>query len=125
MSHEWLSEACSPCSGVRERCVTFAVEGTVLTGILAMPTEGSARRAVLLSHGWSGHRCGPAGVLVHLARRLAADGCASLRFDFRGRGESGGNGLETTLSTMSADLCAAEAELRRLTGLEKTTLLGM
>ncbi|MBQ6473196.1 MAG: alpha/beta fold hydrolase [Victivallales bacterium] len=125
MSQERLSETCSPCPGVRERCVTFAVEGTMLAGILAMPADGAARCAVLLSHGWSGHRCGPAGVLVHLARCLAADGCATLRFDFRGRGESGGDGLESTLATMSADLCGAEAELRRLTGLARTTILGM
>ena len=125
MSPEWLSETCTPCPGVKEQIVAFAVEGTLVAGILAMPAKGAVRRAVLLSHGWSGHRCGPAGVLVHLARSLAADGCATLRFDFRGRGESGGNGLESTLATMSADLCVAEAELRRLTGLDKSTLLGM
>ncbi|MBR4674784.1 MAG: alpha/beta fold hydrolase [Victivallales bacterium] len=111
--------------GVLEQRVAFDVQGSQVYGILSTPTEGTCRRAVVFTHGWSGNRNGPAGILTTLSRALAAQGCACLRFDFRGRGESGGDGLKATLATMSDDLQKAAQTLLELTGLKHITLFGM
>ena len=111
--------------GVKERPLVFESCGESVCGILSLPATGVPQRAVVFTHGWSGHRCGPAGLLTAIARALAFAGCACLRFDFRGRGESEGDGLHATLATMSEDLRAAETALRQETGLPKTTLFGM
>ena len=111
--------------GVQEQTVTFDVQGSQVYGILSTPAEGICKRAVIFTHGWSGNRNGPAGILTTLSRALAAQGCACLRFDFRGRGESGGDGLKATLATMSDDLQKATQTLLELTGLKKCTLFGM
>lgn len=110
---------------VREQAVQFEVNGDVLRGILAMPADGKARVGVVFSHGWSGNRHGPAGMLTCLARVFAAGGIASLRFDFRGRGESGGDGLKATLTSMADDLVAATALFTERTGLAKPYFLGL
>ncbi|MFH1377419.1 MAG: alpha/beta hydrolase [Planctomycetota bacterium] len=43
---------------------------------------------VVIVHGWSGDRTGPADILRQLADSLAADGTDCIRFDLLGRGES-------------------------------------
>ena len=110
---------------VIERTVTFEVAGSQLVGILCLPSQGTPQRSVVFTHGWSGNRNGPAGLLTTLSRALAAKGCACLRFDFRGRGESEGDGLQATLATMSEDLVAATQKLQQLTGAKTVTLFGM
>ena len=51
---------------------------------------GSAAPVVVCCHGLTGTRVGSCYRFVTLARRLAERNVASLRFDFRGCGESGG-----------------------------------
>ncbi len=92
--------------GVVEEAVGFLVEGTLVAGTLALPA-GDAALGVVIAHGWSGYRSGPHGLLTFLARRLAGAGYPTLRFDFRGRGESGGEGLQTSLVSMADDLVSA------------------
>ena len=120
-------EATIDCKGrrSRERHVFFKVGETALSGIMALPENGAPVGAFLLSHGWAGNRNGPANLLTALARSLAAQGFATLRFDYRGRGESGGDGISTTLATMAADLEAAAAFLRNETGFGQLSILGM
>jgi pimeloyl-ACP methyl ester carboxylesterase len=67
--------------------------------------QGEVKRTVLFLHGWSGDRQGPHRMFVDFARRLAADGVASLRIDFRGRGES--DGEDATIASMTDDAEAA------------------
>ena len=91
-----------------ESPVEIACEDGILRGILHRPEAGSAPRAAFLFlGGWSGDRQGPHRLFTDFARRLARAGCVSLRFDFRGRGESDGEVAEAGIGTMTADAAAA------------------
>ncbi len=107
-----MNPTCIPQPGVVEETVEFGA----CKGILARPEERPPTEVVLFSHGWGGHRCGPANLLTQLARHFAEHGIASLRFDYSGRGESDGDGLATSLATMADDLCKASDFLREKTG---------
>ncbi|MGI5923577.1 MAG: alpha/beta hydrolase [Lentisphaeria bacterium] len=110
---------------VREQAVSFTVNGETLRGILCLPAAGKSRAGLIFAHGWSGNRHGPAGMLCTLARCFAAGGVASLRFDFRGRGESGGDGLNATLTTMADDLVAATTFFCEQTQVARPWYLGL
>ena len=110
--------------GGTERVASFAVDGAVLRGTLAVPATPCTTVAVFV-HGWSGVRGGPNRLFVHVARALLADGVASLRFDLRGRGESEGEGLEASLETMAADFAAGVEFARRETGCERVLPVGI
>ena len=75
-----------------------------LRGILHRPsTDERHGPVVVFLPGWSGCRLGPHRHFVKAARRLADRGIASLRFDYRGRGESDGSAADTTIATMVED----------------------
>ncbi len=116
MTEEFIEKS-TVAPNVVERAVSFDVQGSQVCAIYRAPENGSPTHAGVFTHGWSGNRNGPAGILTNTARQLASKGCACLRFDFRGRGESGGDGLKSTLATMSEDLLAAVATLKQLSGL--------
>lgn len=87
-----------------ERAVEFDNQGQSLVGILHQPDhEPAERRAVILLHGWAGYRVGPHRIFVKLARGLAERGWYSLRFDFRGRGDSQGDLEQANLASMVSD----------------------
>jgi alpha-beta hydrolase superfamily lysophospholipase len=71
---------------------------------------GAARGSLLVVHCFTCSK--DLHTMSRLARGLAANGFAVLRFDFTGLGESGGDFAETTLSTDVLDLRAALACLR-------------
>ena len=105
-----------------EQAVAFNGKRGLLRGILTYPAEtrsssGSSARGIVFSHGWSGNRCGPTGLYTALARGLALHGYTCLRFDFSGRGESDGAGLETSLLTMGDDFVAAVDFFRQETSI--------
>jgi pimeloyl-ACP methyl ester carboxylesterase len=58
------------------------------------------------------------------ARQAAERGFTSLRFDFRGRGDSQGDAEETTLSTMIEDAQRAVEIVCEESGLERVALIG-
>ncbi len=95
-----------------------ASDGTSLVGALARP-EGEAVAAALLVPGSghvdrdSDHKRMRLGVTRDLAAALAGAGVASLRYDKRGVGASGGDYLSAGLSDNVADAAAALAALRR------------
>jgi hypothetical protein len=73
--------------GVRETPVIF--DNGRLFGILCEPEEGSlSRRSVVFVNPGATHRIGDARISVTLARRLARQGIASLRFDVATLGDS-------------------------------------
>jgi len=90
-----------------EEPVSFNNQGDALYGVLSTPESGAADAAVVLVHGWTGCRVGPNRILVNIARRLACEGIAALRFDLRGRGDSEGDFHANDLDGMIADTCAA------------------
>jgi dienelactone hydrolase len=108
-----------------ERPVEFSSDSSdvLLRGILTAPA--GATLGVVFVHGWSGYRCGPHRMFVNAARRFAEAGIASLRFDLRGRGDSGGAFAASDLDGMMQDLLAAARCLRDEAGLDRIVPLGI
>jgi len=110
--------------GLCEEAVTLTVQGVPVCGNVVR-AAGKGDTGVVLVHGWSGYRSGPHGLLTALGRDLAAAGYPSLRFDFRGRGESGGAGLASSLLTMADDLTAASEWFAATYGLRRLVYIGL
>jgi pimeloyl-ACP methyl ester carboxylesterase len=64
-------------------------------------------------------------MFVKMARRLAGRGVPCLRFDFRGRGESGGQVRAASIAGMTGDAVAAVAFLRETADVDRVILLGI
>lgn len=102
----------------------FDSHGQRVLGVLHTP-EGPVRPgALVFLHGWAGYRIGPHQMFTKAARQAADRGFASLRFDFRGRGDSQGDAEATTLSTMIEDAQRAVEVVCEQTGLERVALIG-
>lgn len=82
--------------------------GDTLVGTLAVPPGAS--RAAVLCHGFRDSKAAP--LLAEVAAALAAAGVASLRIDFRGCGDSGGEWAFGNYAEEAADVAAAVAWLR-------------
>jgi dipeptidyl aminopeptidase/acylaminoacyl peptidase len=95
-----------------ETLVYFPVHGQRVVGTLCLPKGGPAP-VILMLHGFTGARdemlvtgVGE-GVFSRSARRLAQQGLASFRIDFRGSGDSEGDFSDTTYEGQIADGLAA------------------
>lgn len=109
-----------------EEIVSFDSEGKTVRGILHVPDgEAAGKVGVVFLHGWAGTRIGPHRMLVKAARRFCDCGLVSLRFDFRGRGDSEGNPFTTDLMDQVADAANAVMFLRSKVGNEQTVLVGI
>jgi hypothetical protein len=98
---------------LNEHAVHFDVHGQRLWGMLHLPLETrTPAPGVLILHGFTGQRMEPHRVFVLLSRLLAEEGIASLRFDFRGSGESEGSFDEMTPTREVEDVVAAHEFLR-------------
>ncbi|MBB5233287.1 alpha/beta hydrolase [Deinococcus budaensis] len=112
-----------------EQFAQFKVGAQRVYGMLHVP-DGEAPAqgwpSVVVLHGFTGNRGGDHRLLPLLSRHLAARGVASLRFDFRGSGESEGDFSEMTVAREVEDVEAAFAYLRGLPMLdpERVMLLG-
>ena len=101
--------------------MTFTSEGQEVVGTLALPA-GEPTPVVLLLHGFTGTRDElpipgtDEGVFSRTARRLAEEGFAGLRTDFRGSGESTAAlaFADTTFERQVADALAAIGYLQAL-----------
>jgi len=103
---------------MKERVVQFG-DGNRLVGILTEPSEHrSPRFIVVMSNVGLNHRVGPSRIWVDLARRLAALGIASFRFDLSGLGDSAprNNSLGDDVERAVLDLQDAMAWLAREVG---------
>lgn len=98
------------------------LDGLHLAGTLVTPLEAPTA-AVVLVHG-GGVTREEGGFFGRLAEGFANAGLASLRFDLRGHGESGGRQEELTLATILNDIRVALSFVREAAGTEKTALLG-
>jgi pimeloyl-ACP methyl ester carboxylesterase len=86
-----------------EKPVTFACKGQQIVGMLHLPEGQGKFPAALLLHGFTGTKSEAHRLFVKLSRKLAAHGIASLRFDFRGCGDSAGNFEDHTIRSQIAD----------------------
>jgi len=105
-----------------ERPLYFGAHGELFG--LYHPAATPAKKAVLL--------CPPLGqehIRCHrlyrqLARTLAGEGMAVLRFDYYGSGDSAGASADVDLDRCVADTMAAANELRRLSGTDHIVAFG-
>ncbi len=96
-----------------ETPVTFDSKGQQIVGMLHVP-EGHGRfPAALLLHGFTGTKVESHRMFVKISRALAEHGIASLRFDYRGSGDSAGNFEDMTIRSEIADALEAVKFLAR------------
>lgn len=108
---------------VDERALAFDCRGERLYGVLSLPS-GPCRRGVLVVVGGPQYRAGSHRQFTLLARHLAANGVAALRFDYRGMGDS--EGAARAFDDVEDDLRAAvDAFLGAVPGLEEIVLWGL
>jgi len=87
-------------------------EGQKIFGVLHLPLTGSQVPAVAMCHGFAGNKVGKYRLYVQIAERLSQLGIASLRFDFRGSGDSEGQFSEMTIDSEVSDALASFHFLR-------------
>lgn len=91
--------------------ISFMGSKGQIGGTLDLPSDGAVRGAVVLAHCFA---CGRNSLAAsRLARYFAANGIATLRFDFAGIGDSEGDFAATGLVSNAEDIIAAAAELSR------------
>lgn len=107
----------------REDAFFFDCEGAPLLGITHVPPRPSTLGVVIMVGGPQ-YRVGSHRQFVLLSRALASSGFATLRFDYRGMGDSGGEyrGFDHAASDLRA---AIDAFYRRLPGLQGVVLWGL
>ncbi|SDT12482.1 alpha/beta hydrolase [Actinoplanes derwentensis] len=99
-----------------------SADGLLLRGTFVAPS-GPPRSCTVLVHG-GGVTREEGGFFGRLAAGLTSAGVASLRFDFRGHGESEGRQEDLTLSGVLNDIRAAVAHARELSNSVPVNLLG-
>ena len=75
----------------REEALVFECQGDRLLGIVALPGQEIADTGVVVVVGGPQYRAGSHRLFTLLARHLAANKVPSLRFDYRGMGDSEGD----------------------------------
>ena len=106
-----------------EEPVVFECEGSRLIGIAALPAR-PAETGVLIIVGGPQYRAGSHRQFTLLARHLASLGIASLRFDYRGMGDS--EGEKHSFDQINADIGAAlDIFLKLAPGVGRIALWGL
>jgi exosortase A-associated hydrolase 1 len=107
----------------RDVALRFDCQGEELFGVLSLPEQPS-RRGVLVVVGGPQYRVGSHRQFALLARGLATEGFAALRFDYRGMGDS--SGAIRTFESVGEDLRAAVDQFFALVpGLEEVVIWGL
>jgi exosortase A-associated hydrolase 1 len=75
---------------IKDQAISFSCHDSWLYGILSLPDQ-TISRGVLIVVGGPQYRVGSHRQFTLLARHLAANGVAAMRFDYRGMGDSEGD----------------------------------
>lgn len=112
---------------MNEAPVTFRSEGQQIVGMLHRPRGRGPFPCVIFLHGFTASSTESRRLFVETSRALAARGVASLRFDFRGSGNSAGVFSDISIQTEVADARAALRWARRQPWVDRrrVALLGM
>ena len=106
-----------------EQPVVFDCEGCRLIGIVTLP-ETNAEAGVIIVVGGPQYRAGSHRQFTLLARHLAHQGIASIRFDYRGMGDSEGD--MRNFENVDADIRAAiDALMQRVPTVSRVALWGL
>ena len=100
----------------------FENEGQRIAGTLHVPEGKGKFPGVILCHGFTGNKGETHFLFVKASRELARCGIASLRFDFRGSGESEGEFNEVTPSSEISDARRALAVLAKQPQIDRERL---
>ena len=106
------AQAALHAGSVIEHASVFDCKGSELVGIVAQPARPATRIGVVIVVGGPQYRTGSHRQFTLLARHLAQHGIASLRFDYRGYGDSAGQaalgvlGIEDDLQAATNHLLA-------------------
>jgi pimeloyl-ACP methyl ester carboxylesterase len=87
--------------------------------------KGSSRGAVLICYPWSSEYLFSHRSLRQLASKLSQNGFETLRFDYFGTGDSGGNVADADFAGWENDIESAIQELSDLAGIKKVVLVGL
>jgi exosortase A-associated hydrolase 1 len=109
-------------SALDEAAVTFPCGGSRLIGIVHRATD--RRIGVLLVVGGPQYRVGSHRSFVQMARAIAAAGYPVFRFDYRGMGDSEGEGVDF-MNCKDDILAARDAFLAACPGLDKMVYFGL
>lgn len=90
-----------------EQPITFINQGQQIVGIIHIPRQARPLPAVVLYHGFTGQHMEAHLLFVKLSRAFCRAGIGSLRFDFRGSGDSEGKFSEMTVDNEIDDAFAA------------------
>jgi uncharacterized protein len=85
----------------------------------------TGKRAAILCYPWGNEYLYAHRTLHQLALNLSRIGFHTLRFDYYGTGDSGGESIDTDLTGCEADLETAIEELIEITGVAKVTVIGL
>ena len=107
----------------REATLVFPCGDDQLVGIFALP-DNPAPRGVLIMVGGPQYRAGSHRQFTLLARHLAGSGIASLRFDYRGMGDSSG-ALRTFEHAQEDIRAAVDRLLERVPALREVVIWGL
>lgn len=111
---------------VVESSVEFESDGQMLRGIVHRPSQEPPTAGIVFVHPFAEEKKCSHRTFVEAARRAAEQaGCASLRFDLRGCGDSDGCFEEATLTGWRTDLRAATAFAAQRLGSERLGLIGL
>lgn len=88
-----------------EQALVFPCQGEYLVGITAAPKSQEGRTGVLIAVGGPQYRAGSHRHFVLLSRALASAGFPTLRFDYRGMGDS--SGASRSFEQVDDDFAAA------------------
>ncbi|MGH3426560.1 MAG: alpha/beta hydrolase [Mycobacteriales bacterium] len=89
---------------VHEHRLDIRIDDDRLAAVYTVPRDASPKSLVVMLHGGpGGQKDGPEGLYSTLAAVLARQGIASLRFDFRGMGDSSGRYRDMTIARQVAD----------------------
>lgn len=106
-----------------DRALAFRCHGDWLYGVASVP-RASCSRGVLIVVGGPQYRAGSHRQFTLLARSLAAQGIAAMRFDYRGMGDSGGDARD--FDAVGDDLRAAlDQFVAAVPGMQEVVLWGL
>jgi alpha-beta hydrolase superfamily lysophospholipase len=103
----------------------FPHNGARLFGVFQRPDTPETSVGVVLCHPYAQERQLTDRILVRFSRLLGAAGFATLRFDYRGHGESDGTLADSTLEDQIAETLAAAELLKARLAVASIFLLGL